>query len=142
MKDYTFSNIPENSLSMVYYLLHSHLNFNTHQFISRNNSRENRDSIYHVVLFTTVKKTEEHSYSVIPIFSLSHYSVLMDSFAHCFFKLLSTHTGKMTYHKGSATEGASQSFGYFRDQFCSSCPSSYILSRSFLFLSAYALHSK
>uniref|UniRef100_A0A8D2N3V9 Uncharacterized protein n=1 Tax=Zonotrichia albicollis TaxID=44394 RepID=A0A8D2N3V9_ZONAL len=34
---------------MVYYLLHPHLNFNTHQFISRNNFRENRDSIYHVV---------------------------------------------------------------------------------------------
>lgn len=86
LKDYTFSNIPESSLSKMYYLLHPRLNFNAHQFISRNNSRESRDGIYHVMLFTTGKKREEHSYSALPMLSLSSYSPLMDTLACCFFQ--------------------------------------------------------
>lgn len=116
LKDYTFSNIPESSLSKMYYLLHPHLNFNIHQFISRNNSRESRDSIYHVMLFTTGKKTEEHSYSALPILlvrpqSLEGYlhSLLFSIFwPHMQVKLLSTNTMLLRVPV--------RSFGYFRDQ--------------------------
>lgn len=111
LKDYTFSSIPESSLSKMYYLLHPHLNFNTHQFISRNNTREDRNDIYQVMLFTTRKKTEELSYSALPIGSLSRYSLrsrLSSRFwLHVQIKLLSTVLLRLAVRVSS----------YFRDTF-------------------------
>lgn len=122
LKDYTFSNIPESSLSKMYYLLHPHLNFNTYQFISRNNSRESRDGIYHAVLFTTGQKTEKHSYSTSPVLSLSRYhsslggylhSLLFPSFwSHVQVKLLINSMNTVLLRVPV------KPFGYFRDQFC------------------------
>lgn len=80
LKDYTFSHEPESSFSKMYHLLHLHLNFSTHQFISRSNSRESRDDIYHATLFTTRKETEELSYSALPTVSVTLQS--LDAYLH------------------------------------------------------------
>lgn len=116
LKDYTFSNIPESSLSKIYYLLCPHLNFNTHQFLSRNNSRESRDGIYHAALFIT-----GHSYSALPVLSLSHYHLLVGYLHSLLFPSFWSHVQVKLLINSMNTvllRVPVTSFGYFRCQFC------------------------